>query len=258
MSFAKEVWGTLSKIDVSNHIEKKMNLSYLSWAWAWGELMNNYPESMYEVHEPVVYGNGTCEVKVTLTISKGDQGIKREMWLPVMDHRNKAIVNPDSRAVSDSRMRCLVKCIAMFGLGHYIYAGEDLPQAIEPPKDYAGDGTGLQPASEEELNILTNMYQQEDALGLWCMNQRTPMEVWGTLRGGLGNRMGKGNKTKGMKKLDELLELGDNKVAAFTEEMKKFIANDDQVGIEELKELPVEAKKVISASLSEEEKASLR
>jgi len=47
-----------------------------------------------------------------------------------MDHRNKAIVNPTSRDVSDARMRCLVKCIAMFGLGHYIYAGEDLPLAV--------------------------------------------------------------------------------------------------------------------------------
>jgi hypothetical protein len=49
------------------------------------------------------------------------------MWLPVMDYKNKAIPNPDARAVSDTRMRCLTKCLAMYGLGHYIYAGEDLP-----------------------------------------------------------------------------------------------------------------------------------
>ena len=54
----------------------------------------------------------------------------RHMWLPVMDHRNKAIPNPDKFAINSSKMRCLVKCFAMFGLGHYIYAGEDLPQAV--------------------------------------------------------------------------------------------------------------------------------
>jgi hypothetical protein len=51
----------------------------------------------------------------------------RMMWLPVMDHRNNAIKNPDARKISDTKMRCLVKCLAMFGLGHYIYAGEDVP-----------------------------------------------------------------------------------------------------------------------------------
>ena len=54
------------------------------------------------------------------------------MWLPVMDYKNKAIVSPDTRAVSDTRMRCLTKCLAMYGLGHYIYAGEDLPTQAEP------------------------------------------------------------------------------------------------------------------------------
>jgi len=120
------VWTTLSAIDVSKHIEKKGNLSYLSWAYAWGTLMKYYPEATYFYDEPNVDPNGTVEVEVELTI----EGITRRMWLPVMDHRNKAIVNPTTRDVSDARMRCLVKCIAMFGLGHYIYAGEDLPLAI--------------------------------------------------------------------------------------------------------------------------------
>ena len=120
------VWTTLSAIDVSKHIEKKGNLSYLSWAYAWGTLMKYYPEATYFYDEPNVDPNGTVEVEVELTI----EGITRRMWLPVMDHRNKAIVNPTTRDVSDARMRCLVKCIAMFGLGHYIYAGEDLPLAV--------------------------------------------------------------------------------------------------------------------------------
>ena len=57
------------------------------------------------------------------------------MWLPVMDYKNQAIANPTARQISDTKMRCLVKCISMFGLGHYIYAGEDLPnsEASAPP-----------------------------------------------------------------------------------------------------------------------------
>lgn len=120
------VWTTLSAIDVSKHIEKKGQLSYLSWAYAWGTLMKYYPDASYCYFEPRIDENGTVEVEVELTI----EGITRRMWLPVMDNRNKAVVNPTSRDVSDARMRCLVKCIAMFGLGHYIYAGEDLPLAV--------------------------------------------------------------------------------------------------------------------------------
>jgi|TARA_R100000479_G_C6311482_1_gene174198 hypothetical protein len=120
------VWTTLSAIDVSKHIEKKGQLSYLSWAYAWGTLMKHYPDASYCYFEPNIAPDGSVEVEVELTI----EGITRRMWLPVMDNRNNSIISPTSRQVSDTRMRCLVKCIAMFGLGHYIYAGEDLPLAV--------------------------------------------------------------------------------------------------------------------------------
>lgn len=126
MSEFKEIWKTLSSIDVSDHIEQKNGLSYLSWAWAWGILMEHYPDAVYEFKPPVLYENGTCEVWVSVKI----KGLTRKMWLPVMDYKNKAVISPDSRAISDTRMRCLVKCLAMFGLGHYVYAGEDLPEVI--------------------------------------------------------------------------------------------------------------------------------
>ncbi len=127
MSFAKEVWTTLAAVDVGGRVNKKGNMSYLSWAWAWGELMNHYPESNYKFLPPVIDAGGTVEVWCDLTISEGEQSLTRSMWLPVMDYKNSSVVNPTSREVSDNRMRCLVKAIAMFGLGHYIYAGEDLP-----------------------------------------------------------------------------------------------------------------------------------
>lgn len=134
MSLSKEVWQTLSAIDVSKHVEKKGNLTYLSWAWAYGVMMDNYPELHYSFEEDKCEDTNTVEISCVVHIHTGsekDQMMMRHMWLPVMDHRNKAIVNPDKFAINSSKMRCLVKCFSMFGLGHYIYAGEDLPQAVQ-------------------------------------------------------------------------------------------------------------------------------
>ena len=133
----QEIWATLSKIDCTDKIEKKMNLSYLSWAWAWQVLMENYPNATYQFYENADTGvpyvampDGSAEVRCRISIGS----CVREMWLPVMDYRNNAVENPSARQVSDTKMRCLVKCLAMFGLGHYIYAGEDLPNADEETK----------------------------------------------------------------------------------------------------------------------------
>jgi len=127
MTNKKSVWATLSAIDCSAHIEKKGKLSYLSWAWAWQTLMEHYPDSTYEYDCGSRLENDTAEVNVSVTV----QGVTHSMWLPVMDNRNKSIVNPTTRDISDARMRCLVKAIAMHGLGIYIYAGEDLPEATK-------------------------------------------------------------------------------------------------------------------------------
>lgn len=121
----KSVWETLSAVNVNDHKEDKNGLSYLSWAWAWGEVKNNYPDATYEVHDNIIYPDSTVEVRVSVTVA--DQ--THLMWLPVMDYRNKAISGPTSRDISDARMRCFAKAIAMHGLGHYIYAGEDIPQS---------------------------------------------------------------------------------------------------------------------------------
>jgi hypothetical protein len=130
----KDVWETLSKIDVSDKVEKKMNLSYLSWAWAWGTMMDNYPDAQYNFYENqetgvpyVTLPDGTAEVRCRVTIGN----LAREMWLPVMDFKNNAVANPSAREVSDTKMRCLVKTLGMWGLGLYIYAGQDLPSTDE-------------------------------------------------------------------------------------------------------------------------------
>jgi hypothetical protein len=120
----------LLKVNVNDHTEKKGNLTYLSWAWAWAEVLKIDPAARYTVHEfdglPLVYlKDTTAMVKVSVEI-KGDI---KTCLLPVLDHRNKPIQNPDSFAVNTSIMRCLAKCIALHGLGLYIYAGEDLPES---------------------------------------------------------------------------------------------------------------------------------
>ena len=125
----KEVWDKLSKIDCSDKVEKKGKLSYLSWAWAWGILQEHYPQAQYLFYQGeddvpyVKYPDGTAEVRCRVSIDN----LSREMTLCVMDFKNNAVQNPNSSQVNNSKMRCLTKCLAMYGLGHYIYAGEDVP-----------------------------------------------------------------------------------------------------------------------------------
>lgn len=112
----------LAKINVSEHVEKKNNLSYLSWPWAIDQLMRHDPAANWEFHEPQLFGE---TMMVSCTVTAFNKPIT--MHLPVMDHRNNAIKNPDAFAVNKNMMRCLVKAIACHGLGLYIYSGEDLP-----------------------------------------------------------------------------------------------------------------------------------
>lgn len=137
-SLQRRAWDLLSKINVNDKTETKGSgkfaLTYLSWAWAWGVLMEYFPESIYEIHQDKIMPDDSVMVSVTLTIKDGDEQFSRFMWLPVMDHLNRAIKNPTATDINKATMRCLAKAIAMCGLGHYIYAGEDLPVDEETPK----------------------------------------------------------------------------------------------------------------------------
>lgn len=137
---AKEIWDTLSQINVNKHTEEKGGLTYLSWAWAWTMMMDHYPDLTVTWHgmkdengvtrDITTYPGGTASVSCDVTI--GD--VRRDMWLPVMDYKNKSIVNPDSRSISDAKQRCLTKCFGILGLGCYLYAGSDLPRDTTSPK----------------------------------------------------------------------------------------------------------------------------
>ena len=114
--------------NVNSHTEKKNNLTYLSWAWAWAEALKADPDAVYKVE---MFGdkcfmdiNGTAMVFVTVTLFSKPMTCQ----LPVMDFRNKAILNPDAFAVNTAIMRCMTKALSLHGLGLYIYAGEDLPE----------------------------------------------------------------------------------------------------------------------------------
>jgi hypothetical protein len=123
----KELIEKLLKTNVNEHTEKKNNLTYLSWAWAWAEALKADSSAWYKIE---MFGdkcfmdiNGTAMVFVTVTM----YGKPMTCQLPVMDYRNKAIPNPDAFAVNTAIMRCMTKALALHGLGLYIYSGDDLP-----------------------------------------------------------------------------------------------------------------------------------
>ena len=130
----KNYFTELNSIDVGDKIEKKNGLSYLSWAFAWGELKKRYPEATYTVYENAdgwnYFTDGrTCWVKTGVTVN----GIEHIEYLPVMDFKNKSIPANEvtSFDVNKAIQRSLTKAVARHGLGLYIYAGEDLPETDE-------------------------------------------------------------------------------------------------------------------------------
>lgn len=156
-----KVFDTLFHLDVNSRVEKKKTgntqLSYLSWAWAWAEVKKRYPEASYKILKfennlPYVYDANTGYMVFT-EVTIGD--VTHEMWLPVMDGANKAMKNVPYKYttkngektceastmfdINKTIMRCLVKNLAMFGLGLYIYSGEDLPE--EAPPELMADET---------------------------------------------------------------------------------------------------------------------
>jgi len=130
MSNSKSVFETLNSINVNDKVEKKNNLTYLSWAWAWAEVKKNYPTATYTIYEDVngmfYHTDGkSAWVKTGVTIN--DQ--EHIEYLPVMDYRNNSILLDKITSVDVNKtiQRSLTKAIARHGLGLYVYAGEDLP-----------------------------------------------------------------------------------------------------------------------------------
>ena len=201
----ENIFNTLNAVNVNGHTEKKNNLTYLSWAWAWAEVKKVYPTATYSIRQfdgkPFLYDENLGYMVMTeMTIN----GLTHEMWLPVMDNKNKAMkdeayeyevknknfkyaklnkedgryydsygkeqteyiyeeVRPATMFdINTSIMRCLTKNIAMFGLGLYIYAGEDLPEeekAKEEPKEEP-KAEPIKLATEPQRTVLKNLCEK--------------------------------------------------------------------------------------------------
>ncbi len=146
----------LNNINVNDKVEKKNGLSYLSWAWAWGEIKKKFPDAIYTIYENYngwfYFTDGkTAWVKTGVTVN----GIEHIEYLPVMDFRNKSIPVEQitSFDVNKTIQRSLTKACARHGLGLYIYAGEDLPEEDKPKTAPKQD----LPISIEEAQNLENL-----------------------------------------------------------------------------------------------------
>ena len=170
----------LRQINVSQHIEKKNGLSYLSWSWALDQLLQLDNDATWEYLEPKKFGESLMVFcKVTAF------GKSRTAQLPVMDFRNRAILNPNAYEVNTAMQRCLAKAISLHGIGLYIYAGEDLPIKDQ---DVVKDSPLMLIAQEVTDQIkLGNIklaherceqLSQEDKLGVWSLlNAKTKLAL---------------------------------------------------------------------------------
>lgn len=125
----------LNNINVNGKTEKKNGLTYLSWAWAWGEVKKLHPDATYTIYENAdglfYHTDGkTCWVKTGVTVND----VEHIEYLPVMDFKNRSIPveQVTSFDVNKAIQRSLTKAVARHGLGLYIYAGEDLPESEAP------------------------------------------------------------------------------------------------------------------------------
>ena len=162
----KSVFEVLNAINVNEHTEKKNGLTYLSWAWAWQEVKKHFHDATYTIYENAnglnYHTDGrTCWVKTGVTIN----GLEHIEYLPVMDYRNASIPveKVTSYDVNKAIQRSLTKAVARHGLGLYIYAGEDLPDAQNAQDDKLGAAILEVAAANdtEELKELYYKYERE-------------------------------------------------------------------------------------------------
>lgn len=152
----KNYFEVLNAVDVSGKTEKKNGLTYLSWAWAWGELKKKHPDATYTIYEDAngrfYHTDGkTAWVKTGVTVN----GLEHIEYLPVMDFKNKSIPveNITSVDVNKTIQRSLTKAVARHGLGLYVYAGEDLPEEQRTEENKAK----VEIISAKEVAVLKSM-----------------------------------------------------------------------------------------------------
>lgn len=180
----KNYFEELNSLNVSDKIEKKGGLSYLSWAWAWSELKKRHPRANYEVKTRedgrIYWDDGrtawvVVSVRVPVFIDEAEEAIVHTEILPIMDARNRSIPveNITSMDANKAIQRALTKAIARHGLGLYIYAGEDLPEA---PSDADVKASIDACKNDDELRsiyrTLKGVYANDRQLVAWCAERK--------------------------------------------------------------------------------------
>ena len=122
-----KTFNELRLINVNEHTEKKGKFTYLSWTWAVDTLLQNDPSATWTFGDPVYFAESVMVFCTVIAMGKS-----MTCQMPVLNNMNKAIPNPNAMDVNTAMMRCLVKTISLFGIGLYIYAGEDLPDEEIP------------------------------------------------------------------------------------------------------------------------------
>lgn len=187
-----KTFAVLNDINVNDKVKTKMGLNYLSWAYAWGELLKAYPDATLTVYNRTIETNETittedkdngvtrtvvnkstqevpyftdgrtCFVKVGVSI----QGVEYIEYYPIMGLKNDAI--PANRVtmtdVNKALQRAFVKACARHGLGLYIYAGEDLPEAEKNAPVVVSDATDFKSVQTDVINLVTKMQNDPEVV----------------------------------------------------------------------------------------------
>lgn len=180
----------LNAINVNDKTEQKNGLTYLSWAYAWGEVKKLFPDANYAVYENPQGWNyftdgRTCWVKTGVTVN----GIEHVEYLPVMDYKNKSIPfdHVTSYDINKTIQRSLTKACARHGLGLYIYAGEDLPEVELSAQNQKPAETNVAPqkASPAQIERLAKCYTGENLAKLLQANNITRLDDMPYIRAAL-------------------------------------------------------------------------
>ena len=255
----------LLKINVNDYTEDKNGLTYLSWTYAWSEFKKRCPNANYEIvkfenHLPYTYDENTGYMVFT-KVSDGETTY--EMWLPVMDANNKAMLNhpykykvkeyKDGKAtgnyiekevevatmfdINKTIMRCLVKNIAMFGLGLYIYSGEDLPEGYEMTKEEASQMKVNFGKYKEENLTLGELLKKDRSYLEWAVGSD---KVRQAVRDACAILLDTPNEEDQNKKLNLMVKLNDLVIQTNTDRNKIYqhykVESDKDMTIAQLQE----------------------
>ena len=149
-----KTFNELRLINVNEHTERKGKFTYLSWTWAVDQLLQNDPSATWTFGDPVYFNES-----VMVFCSVNAFGKTMTCQMPVLNNTNKAIANPNAMDVNTAMMRCLTKTISLFGIGLYIYAGDDLPD--EPEVDLTAETENWVTAISncDSMELLKDVYK---------------------------------------------------------------------------------------------------